>query len=349
MVSLIGEYNYLPIDRVIYGKGSIIRINQLLSQNKIKNILIITSKSVSQTKAFQDLLGILPVHYSIMNQITQHTPMEEIERATELFQNRGCDGIISIGGGSVIDAAKVLKYYYDLGIKHIAIPTTLSASEFSHIAGYTIGGEKEGIRDKAITPNIVFLDPDFTMETPDILWRSSGIRALDHAVETIIQPNILDISKVAALEAIKMLFNNLSSGTPESRLECQIAAWYSYLQVYDSPMGISHNLGKIIGAKYEIPHGITSCITLPKVMEFYARIYPEEMRKISSAITGNNEQKENPENAAFLVDTFIKSLGLKRTLRDYNVTQKDVDYIMSKLKTKEDWYVDLLNSLINET
>ncbi|MGP6206957.1 iron-containing alcohol dehydrogenase [Cuniculiplasma sp. SKW3] len=345
---MIREYNYLPLDRVIYGEGSTIKINQILAQNKMKNILIITSKSVSQTKAFQGFLGILSVQYSIMNQITQHSPIEEIENATEIYRNHGCDGIISVGGGSVIDAAKVLKYYYDLGIKHIAIPTTLSASEFSHIAGYTIGGEKEGVRDKAITPNFVFLDPNFTLETPDVLWRSSGIRSLDHAVETIIQPNILDISKMAALEAIKMLFNNLSSRSIESRLECQIAAWYSYFQVYDSPMGISHNLGKVIGAKYEIPHGITSCITLPKVMEFYAKMYPDEMSRIASAITGNSSQKEKPENAAFLVATFIKSLGLKKTLKDYNVTQKDVDYILSKLKTKEEWYVDLLNSLVNE-
>lgn len=348
MVQLIRDYNYLPLDRVIYGEGSTIKINQIINQNKIKNILIITSKSVSQTKAFQSFLSILSVRYSIINQITQHSPMEQIENATEIFRNHGCDGIISVGGGSVIDAAKVLKYYYDLGIKHIAIPTTLSASEFSHIAGYTIGGEKEGVRDKAITPNFVFLDPNFTLETPDVLWRSSGIRSLDHAVETIIQPNILDISKMAALEAIKMLFNNLSSKSIESRLECQIAAWYSYFQVYDSPMGISHNLGKVIGAKYEIPHGITSCITLPKVMEFYARMYPDEMSRIASAITGNSPQKEKPENAAFLVGTFIKSLGLKKTLKDYNVTQKDMDYILSKLKTKEEWYADLLNSLINE-
>ncbi|MCL5790735.1 MAG: iron-containing alcohol dehydrogenase [Candidatus Thermoplasmatota archaeon] len=348
MVLLIREFNYLPVDKVIYGKGSVSRINPVITQRKMKNALILTSKSVSETGAFRSLLGTLGIHYSIMNEITQHSPMEEIEHATELFRNCGCDGIISVGGGSVTDAAKVLKYYYDIKITHIAIPTTLSASEFSHIAGYSIGGEKEGIRDKNITPNIVVLDPDFTGETPEGLWRSTGIRSLDHAIETIIQPDVLDISRIAALESIRILFNNLSATNPESRLECQIASWYSYFQVFDSPMGISHNLGKIIGAKYGIPHGITSCITLPKVMEFYAKIYPDDMSRIAAAITGNSPQKEDPENAAFLVKTFIQSLGLNKTLRDYNVTEKDIDYILSRIKKPEDWYRDLLVQLVNE-
>jgi len=348
VVLLIEEFNYLPMDKILYGRNASSKVNSILSQHKIRNVLILTGKSVSETKSFNAFINTLGVEYAIMNQITQHSPMEEIEHATELYRNRGCNGIISIGGGSVTDAAKVIKYYYDLNILHIAIPTTLSASEFSHIAGYTIGGEKEGIRDKRITPNIIILDPEFTRETPDVLWRSTGIRSLDHAVETIIQPNILDISRTAALEAIKILFNNLSSSDLESRLRCQIASWYSYFQVYDSPMGVSHNLGKVLGAKFDIPHGITSCITLPKVMEYYAKMYPEEMSMIAATITGNNPQKEDPENAAFLVKSFINSLGLKRSLKDYNVGPKDVDYILSKLRDRKEWHRELILSIINE-
>ncbi|MHB1440190.1 MAG: iron-containing alcohol dehydrogenase [Cuniculiplasma sp.] len=344
-----GEFNYLPINRVTYGKGSSGRINSILSETKKKKVLIVTSSSVSKTGAFNKILNTLGTDFFIMNQITQHSPMEEIEHAVEMYRNNSCDSILSIGGGSVTDASKVVKYYYDINALHIAIPTTLSASEFSHIAGYSIGGEKDGIRDKRIAPQEVILDPEMTRETPEKLWRSTGIRSLDHCVETLIHGEIAEISKKASLMGIKKLFDNLESDDLDSKLQCQIASWYSYFQVYDSSMGISHNIGKVVGAKFEIPHGITSCITLPVVMKYYAKQFPDVMREIASTLSGKNAQDEDPENASFLVQEFLNSLNLNDTLSNYGVKITDAEYIYSKLKNKEPWHMDLIKELIRET
>ena len=105
-----GEFNYLPINRVTYGKGSSGRINSILSETKKKKVLIVTSSSVSKTGAFNKILNTLGTDFFIMNQITQHSPMEEIEHAVEMYRNNSCDSILSIGGGSVTDASKVVKY-----------------------------------------------------------------------------------------------------------------------------------------------------------------------------------------------------------------------------------------------
>jgi alcohol dehydrogenase class IV len=346
---MIKEFNYVPLNRVTYGENAVKKLNSIISEHGIKHVLVVSSASVSKTKIFNGILNSLGVDYSLMNQITQHSPMEEIEHAVEVYRNNMCDGILSIGGGSVTDSSKVIRYYYDLKAIHIAVPTTLSASEFSHIAGYTIGGDKSGVRDKKITPTEVILDPSATVETPEKLWRSTGIRSLDHCVETIIQPNILHISKKASLNGIKLLFENLSSNELKSRLNCQIASWYSYFQVYDSPMGISHNIGRIIGSKFHIPHGITSCITLPKVMEYYAELYPDAMREIAAEISGKKVSEEDPLNASFIVDEFIKSMGFFEKLSDYGVTQKDAEYIYSKLKNPEPWQKKLIMDLIKGT
>lgn len=326
-------YNYLPIERVYHGFDSTKDISRLLGELKAKKALIVTSKSVSRTAFYTEFLTRLPIAYSEFREVTQHSPMEEIEHATELFRNHQCDTIISIGGGSVTDAAKVVRYYHNLSTKHIAIPTTLSAAEFSHIAGYTIGGEKTGIRDKAITPSYVFIEPQAAMETPPELWRSTGIRALDHAIETLTSNSGSEIARYFATLAVRKLINNLSYDTLEARYECLLAAWYSYFEVYDAPMGLSHNIGKIIGAKWEIPHGITSCITLPQVMKTYAKENPDLLWPLAEALGFSvNTHQDSALRLAKYVENFIHGLGLEKRLTDYGIRETDLDYIIEKLK-----------------
>ena len=330
MVRLI--YNYLPTERVYHGIDCTKDLPELLKEIKSTRALIITNKSVSRNSFYKELTRELPIKYTEFKEITQHSPMEEIEHATEALRNHKCDVIISIGGGSVIDAAKVVKYYYDLSIRHIAIPTTLSAAEFSHSAGYTIGGEKTGVRDRQITPNFVFLDPRAAMETPQVLWRSTGIRALDHAIETIYSNPNSEVARTFAVSSMKKLMSNLRFDNLESRYECQIAAWFSYFEVFDAPMGLSHRIGRIIGAKYEVPHGITSCITLPQVVMMYARENPGLICSISREL-GFTETtlKECAEGFARYIENFIDSLGLTKRLTDYGITESDMDYIIGKL------------------
>lgn len=339
-------YNYLPIERVYHGIDSTKDLPRLLKELNVSKALIITGISVSKTAFYKKFLKRLPIAYSEFKEISQHSPIEEIEHATEMFRNHQCDVIISIGGGSVNDAAKVVRYYYDLNVRHIAIPTTLSAAEFSHIAGYTIGGEKTGIRDKAITPSYIFLDPAATQETPVDLWHSTGIRALDHAIETLISNSGSEVARHFSVLAVKKLLNNLQYETLESRYECLLGAWYSYFEVYDSSMGLSHNIGKIIGARWEIPHGITSCITLPEVMKMYAGENPEVLCNLSTELGFSvGSRKESAMRMARYIENFIQNLGLSRRLTDYGITEQDMDYIIGKLKGDPDKIRSLLASM----
>ena len=326
------EFNYLPIRKVIYGNGSIGNIEAVMAENGLKHPLIVSGHSVSRTTFYQDLIDSIKTPFTEFPQITQHSPMEEIEHGVESMRNSHCDSIISIGGGSVIDSSKVMRYYYNMDAIQVAVPTTLSAAEFSHIAGYTIGGEKMGIRDRGITPQYVILDPAATAETPDILWKSTGIRSLDHALETILSNNFSEPAVMFAMKSIEKLMANLEATGLDSRLECQKAAWYSYFEVFDAPMGLSHRIGRIIGAKYEVPHGITSCITLPQVVMMYARENPGLICSISREL-GFTETtlKECAEGFARYIENFIDSLGLTKRLTDYGITESDMDYIIGKL------------------
>ena len=345
---MIHNYNYLPFRSVSYGKDSIFRIGDYVKESHGSSAVIVTSASVSKTRFYSSILKKINVKKAEYNGITQHAPLDGINEVVDLIRKTKADVIISVGGGSVIDSAKAAKYLSKKkNLVHIAIPTTLSASEFSHIAGYTEKHMKKGIRDRSLTPQYVILDPTGPEETPEWLWRSSGVRALDHAVETLISDGIGEIGTTFALLAIQKLFKNLTGKSEVNFLECQLAAWYSYFDVYDASMGLSHRIGKILGAKYNIPHGITSCITLPTVMRYYAKKRWRELSLISMELRGTG--RESPETAmlsADMVEYFIKNLGFSQKLADFGVTIEELPSIMSDLKEDSDEVRELIKSLM---
>ncbi len=341
------KFNYLPLRTVYHGKNATLELPGLLGELGINNPLIISSNSVSRTVFYSDFLADLQTGFSEFREITQHAPMEEIEHATEMMRNKGCDGIISIGGGSVQDAAKIVRYYYRHDAVQISIPTTLSAAEFSHSAGYSIGGEKSGIRDREITPQYVFLDPEAVVETPQRLWRTTGIRTLDHVIETMTSNFQSEPARIMALAALRKIIYNLGNDSLDARHECQLAAWYSYFEVFDSPFGLSHRIGRIIGAKWEIPHGVTSCITLPAVLSHYARTEPAPLALMAQALgMESTDIKALAKQFSASVASFIENLGLASTLSEYGITEKDFNYIAEKLGGPRDLAEKLLREML---
>ncbi len=181
------------------------------------------------------------------------------------------DGVVSLGGDSVIDGCTAaLHGIGTTGRSHIAVPTTLSGAEFTPSAG-VIDSEshrKRGLRDPDAAPRVVLLDPEVTLATPERLWLSTGIRALDHAVETIWAPERDALASWLSPEAIRRLRNSLPECRDrpqdvEAHQGAQVAAWWAALGLAGSTMGPSHQLGRILGASFEIRHGITSCVFLP--------------------------------------------------------------------------------------
>src|SRR5207245_11101094 len=119
------------------------------------------------------------------------------------------------------------------------------------------------MRDPRTVPRPGFLEPQATIPTPKWLWSSTGIRSLDHAVESIISPKHQPYVDTLALEAIRLIFRYLPKSSEDpadltSRLSCQMAAWMSYAGPISVGTGLSHAIGRVIGARYDIPHGITS-------------------------------------------------------------------------------------------
>ena len=222
----------------------------------------------------------------------QHVPRSVVGQLETDITRMDADCLVSFGGGSPIDTCKVASYAFltSRDLVHIAIPTTLSAGEYTHAGGVTdeTTRVKSGVSDPRLQARTVLNDPELTLATPDWLWVATGMRALDHAIETSYAIRHHPLSDALAAKAISLLVEHLDASTKTRGAEqlahrgfCQMAAWFSIYGSMNTRFSISHLLGHQIGPRWDVPHGVTSCITLPHAMRFMAEIAPERFAPIA--------------------------------------------------------------------
>jgi maleylacetate reductase len=290
--------------------------------------------------------------------IGAHTPRTDVVAAANSARESGTDLIVTLGGGSVTDAAKMVglclgndvtspeqlddyrarvaadgtverPVVKPLAVRMIAIPTTLSAGEFSAGAGCTDTKRhvKESFSHPQMIPRTVILDPAASVPTPEWLFLSTGIRAVDHAVEDICSVNGQPISEGAAYHALLLLGKGLPGvkADPEghdARLDCQIGAWMSMVGSQTGvSKGASHGIGHVLGGTAGVPHGYTSCIMLPHVLRFNHPVNADKQARVSEALGRPGEP------AAEIVAELIAGLGLPARLRDAGVKPEQLDLI----------------------
>ncbi|GLB37499.1 putative alcohol dehydrogenase IV [Lyophyllum shimeji] len=360
--SLAGFYGWTDtLKGVYYGPGSInTALPKLLDTVAIKKALVVTGRSLHDktdvVKKIENILKEKGAYGATFFEIGQHSPISGIRRAIAIFKQHQCDGIVSVGGGSPIDASKAILYFLrkDTGgptHPQIAIPTTLSAAEYSIGAGYTDDeGNKVAVSSQDLAPAGIILDAELTLSTPERLWLSSGIRSLDHTVENLYRPLVPVPVKALCYVAMAELFTYLprSKDNPEAidvRQKLQIASWMSLwpmkLEKY-SALGLSHSLGHKLGARYGIPHGITSCITLAPTVALKARLASKEDKEhlakalfyLQQPSTGSLEG--DVMRLSSLIQSLVNELGLHSKLSEYNVPQEDLPQLAAKALGSQD-------------
>jgi maleylacetate reductase len=266
-------------------------------------------------------------------------------QATEAARAANADLIVTIGGGSITDGAKAVQMCLanDIraseaidklrpvkgadgtvgppemqapAVRQISVPTTLSGGEFSAIAGVTDERTKvkELLRHPGIIPSAVILDPAITVHTPEWLWLSTGIRAVDHCVEGVCSNFANAYADAQALQGLALLSRGLPRVKADAkdlaaRLDCQMGTWLSMGPLASGvPMGASHGIGYVLGAEFDIPHGHTSCIMLPAVMRWNKPVNAQRQALISGAMA------QPGRDAGDVLDAFIGRLGMPRSL-----------------------------------
>ncbi|PSG98232.1 hypothetical protein BRD56_01145 [Thermoplasmatales archaeon SW_10_69_26] len=319
-----------------------------------ENAFVIASGSVQrETPIVADVEEALEdFHVGTHVGIGQHAPKDNVEKATEAARRADADLLVSVGGGSVLDAAKFVQRELSDGFEteipaHVAIPTTLSGSEFTILAGWTAEGSdgqpvKTGMSDPRIVPDVALLDGEACTYTPRWLWAATGIRAVDHAVEGITSSQATEESDERCLEAIELFAEHLPEAVDdaddvEAHTQCleagrQASAGINYAA---SGAGLSHKLGKAIGSTWDVPHGVTSALTLPKVLEFEAERQPERVALIEDAL--------GVDDAADAIRQLVADVGIERKpLKEYGIEGTDVPWIVEYALGKRDDDVEQL-------
>lgn len=318
-----GFFNIPRMERVRYGPGSLEGLSEEVERLGGTKVFLLASNTLA-TKT--DVIDRVERHLGtkavgVYHHVTQHVHRESVLEATEQARRAGADFIVSVGGGSPIDAGKAvalclgegvteidqidaytLKFKYPDTIerpalkhpermpKHITASTTLSAGEFSDIGGITDSRRrvKELLIYSEITPAVAILDPTITVYTPAWLWAASGMRAVDHCVEGFVSKNHMPFVDALTQEALAVLVRELPHATenPEdiaARGRCQMAAWMSLFALMNVQLGLSHGIGHQLGARCNVVHGVTSCIMLPHVMDYNFPVVKERQAKLAEA------------------------------------------------------------------
>jgi maleylacetate reductase len=282
-----------------------------------------------------------------------HTPREAVIAAAEQAQAAGADLIVTVGGGSITDGAKAVQLCLANNVRtvedierirvhkgvappmnaptvrQISVPTTIAGGEFSAIAGVTNARTKvkEMLRHELVMPRAAILDPALTVHTPEWLFLSTGIRAVDHCVEGICSREAHPYADAQAVRGLSMLAHGLprvkaNPGDLDARMDCQIGTWLSMAPLSAGvPMGASHGIGYVLGAVFNVPHGYTSCVMLPSVMRWNKQDNAERQALVSEAMG------QPGKDAADVLDGFIRGLGLPRSLQDVRVGPEHFEVI----------------------
>lgn len=333
---MIYDFTAYGPDRVISGIGALAQLSEVLESLGAKRALVVTGRTLANktdlVSQVETAMG--KAHVGTFSGCAQHVPASTVDKACEHAEKTNADAIVVFGGGSPIDTGKMVVYRQiqsgAKAIPQINIPTTLSAGEFTHAAGMT--DEKTRIKNifshKDIQPRVIIYDPELTSATPRDLWISTGVKALDHAVEGLWWPNCHPYLESLRLGAISDLRQHLAvSADPQqldARLACMHAAWKSLaglLSAKNVGFRLSHPLGHQIGARWDIPHGVTSCIVLPAACRFLLSRTQSAQDLIAGAmgLAGGSAEEA--------INQFLDTLDVPRRLSDCGATRDEMPLV----------------------
>lgn len=341
-----GEFTLTRLERVIYGPGKIAALKDEMERRKLERAVVATTDIVAKLPILQQVTGALGSRCAgVFTGVVQHVPRGTVNALAEELRRLNADCVVSFGGGSPIDSCKVALYGLlpERELIHIAVPTTLAAAEFTHAGGVTdeTTRVKSGVYDPRVLPRTVIEDPALTLATPDWLWVTTGMRALDHAIECAYAIRHQPISDALASKSIALLVKHLPASIRtegEERLahrgQCQMAAWFSIYGAMNTRFGLSHLLGHQIGPKWDVPHGVTSCITLPTAMRFLAGIAAHRFGPVAEGF-GIPFDPANPKPAALAcadrTEQFIRQFDVPTRLRDAKVPRNEIGQIVAPI------------------
>lgn len=358
-----GTFNLTAQERIVHGLPAGQAVLAELQRCGAKRVLLVSGRSLAALadgplQRLRAALGAACV--GSFEAVRAHSPREDVVGIADMARACGADLLVAVGGGSVVDATKAAQlclwmnlrspeamepYRADApagiaqpiqppadAIRMVCVTTTLSASDFTGMAGITDSrtNAKQMFAHRLMVPRVAVLDPAATLDTPEWLLFSTAIRSVDHAVECWCSPLATPATEALSLQGLRLLNQGLRAikADPQAlapRLQAQFGMWQAVAALASGVQtGASHGIGYALGAGFNVPHGHTSCVLLPAVMRWNAAVNAERQQALAQAMGA-------PARPAHeLVAELIALLGQPGSLRAVGLKEDQLDELAER-------------------
>ena len=365
-VKMIGKFVPQPSPLFYCGENSTRQLAAFIASSDVKKVLVVTDEIIHQLNLAQGLRNVLlesGVAIDVFSKVLPDPDERTVIEGLAAFKQANCDAVIGFGGGSVLDAAKLIaamvndtrplkKVVGMLKLKHrgaplYLVPTTAgTGSEVTMIAvlSDSTSGEKTPVVDPKLLPIAVALDPVTMLGMPEAVTAMTGIDALTHAIEAYISRNANPESDRFALMAIKLIFENLPKAYRvgadlAAREAMAMASCYAGLAFTKISLGYVHGISHQLGGFYHVPHGVANAIVLPHVLDYSEQAARPRLKTLALVTDIATEGKSDEALSKAFIDS-VRSLNKDLQLPTTVASLDRVDIpLIAKKALKESHYL----------
>ena len=345
-----------PTPLTYIGAGRLRQAAELLRQTGSHRVLVMTTPGMMRRGQLDQTLSELKengMEAVVFDRVSPDPTFGVVEEAVSCAA--GCDAILAVGGGSVLDAAKTAaaaianhkpaeKLVGTLKVKKqpmplIAVPTTAGTGSETTLAAVvtdTKTHEKYALNDPVLRPKYAVLDPELTVGLPPHITSTTGMDALTHAVEAYIGHSNTKETSAKAEEATKLIFENLEEAYKNgkdihAREQMLLASHYAGIAFTRAYVGNVHAIAHNLGGFYGVPHGLANAIILPYVLDFYGDTAYERLARLCEC-AGVAKAGQSDEQKALDFIQAIRDMNARMNIPDKidKIQEKDIETIAKR-------------------
>ena len=350
---ILNEFSY-------FGRGSRAELVPELQKRGFKRVLVVTDSALVKCGVAEKVTSLLEnakIKFEVFADVKPNPTIANVLAGVAVCKKFRADAIVTVGGGSAMDTAKGISILItnpkrtmqslnglsntaNKGLPIIALPTTAgTASEVT--INYVITDEERQIKMVCVDPNdlpvVAIVDSELMETMPTALAAATGLDALTHAVEGYITKGHNLMSDMFHLEAIKLIFANLTKAVMKKDKDAiekmSYAQYIAGMGFSNVGLGIVHSMAHQLGAVYDTPHGIANAMLLPIVMKFNGEVCVDRFTEILKTLgvdTKGLTKKQTINKFVQMIEELSASVKVTQTIKDYGAKSEDIDMLADK-------------------
>lgn len=349
------SFSFHTTPHILFEAGGTTKIADLVRTFGAQHVMLVTDAGVrgaGLTAHAENALAQAGIRVTVFDQVKADPPSHIIEDAAQMARAGGVDAVVSIGGGSALDTAKLVAYLgksndrlEDIyGVEQakgsrlplLLAPTTAgTGSEVTPISIVTTPTqEKKGVVSSCLLPDWAILDPELTLKLPAPVTAATGIDAMVHAIEAYTSRHKKNpMSDQLAIRALALLSSNIravcqNGADLEARSHMLLGSMLAGMAFANAPVAAVHALAYPIGALFHVPHGLSNALVLTQVLQFNLPAAQALYAELAPVILpGKSFASRDVAARSFVaeLEALSRDCGVPRSLRDVGISESDLD------------------------